>query len=379
VTQSPSLETPSSNRLLRTEETIRQGIAGGLHLGAQLFVAHRGTTVADVAIGESSPGVALRRDDLMLWLSSTKPVTAMALAILWERRLLDLDDPVVRFLPEFGQHGKDRITLRHLLTHTAGIRMLDVGFPRLSWDEIVARIAAMRPEPRWQPGHKAGYHTASSWFILGEVIARIGGQPFLEFVRGEVLEPLGMHDTWIGMPTDRYTAYSAAGRIVPLWKTEGEAVAGEASGEAWTVNSQPGGNGRGPVRELGQFYLALLARGKAAGRSVWTPQTVEAMTSRHRVGMLDHTFQHRLDWGLGFIINSNEYGADTVPYGYGHRSSPRTFGHSGYRSSVGFADPEQDLVVALAFNGTPSNEAHEGRLRRVLDSLYDDLGIAWGS
>ncbi|HSG38419.1 MAG TPA: serine hydrolase, partial [Thermoanaerobaculia bacterium] len=100
-----------------------------------------------------------------------------------------------------------------------------------------------------------------------------------------------------------------------------------------------------------------------------------AFTTPSRVGMTDVTFKHVLDWGLGFIINSVQYGAETVPYGYGHHASPRTFGHSGYRSSTGFADPEARLVVALAFNGTPGNDAHEARVRRVLDGVYEDLGL----
>ncbi|HYX24135.1 MAG TPA: serine hydrolase, partial [Thermoanaerobaculia bacterium] len=102
-------------------------------------------------------------------------------------------------------------------------------------------------------------------------------------------------------------------------------------------------------------------------------QTVEALTARHRAGMVDATFKHVLDWGLGFIVNSVQYGAETVPYGYGRHASARTFGHSGYRSSTGFADPERGLAVALAFNGTPGNERHEMRVRSVLDAVYEDL------
>ncbi len=123
----------------------------------------------------------------------------------------------------------------------------------------------------------------------------------------------------------------------------------------------------------------LLGRGSWRGRRVLLPQTVEAFTAPHRIGMLDVTFKHVLDWGLGFIVNSNQYGAETVPYGYGHHASPRTFGHSGYRSSTGFADPERGLAVALVLNGTPSNERHEARIRSLLDALYEDLGLAAGS
>jgi CubicO group peptidase (beta-lactamase class C family) len=99
------------------------------------------------------------------------------------------------------------------------------------------------------------------------------------------------------------------------------------------------------------------------------------MTARHRVGMFNQTFKHVMDWGLGFIVNSNQYGADTVPYGYGPHASWRTFGHSGYQSSVAFADPKNELAVAIVFNGTPGEAAHDRRVRGVLRGLYEDLGL----
>ncbi|HEX4966411.1 MAG TPA: serine hydrolase domain-containing protein [Thermoanaerobaculia bacterium] len=371
--------TGTVERLPRTRQAIEEGIRWRLHLGAQVYVSLRGEAVADGALGENRPGEPLTGDHLMLWLSSTKPAGAVALAQLWERGLLELDDPVARHIPEFGAHGKERITLRHLLTHTAGIRMLDVGWPERSWEEIVAKICAMRPEPRWVPGEKAGYHTASSWFVLGEVIRRVDGRPFDRYVREEVFVPLGMHDSWVGMPAERYLFYKGAGRLGALWNTEGP----EPKEHGWDteercVRPNPGGNGYGPVRELGRFYETLLARGMREGRRILSPQAVEALTARHRVGMMDATFKHVLDWGLGFIVSSAQYGTETVPYGYGHHASPRTFGHSGYRSSTGFADPERGLAVALAFNGTPGNEAHEQRVRSVLDAVYEDLGFAGG-
>ena len=370
-------------RLPRTREAILTGVREGLHLGAQLYVSRQGEAIADGAVGASRPGQPLRRDHLMLWLSSCKPVAAVAIAQLWERGRLELDDPVARHIPEFAAHGKGAITLRHLLTHTAGIRLLNVGWPQDSWDAIIARIAAMRPEPRWVPGCKAGYHHASSWFLLGEVVRRLDGRPFSRYVREEIFEPLGMLDSWIGMPVERYRELREQDRICPVYDTEGppggSPVQQGWDSEAWCTGTHPGGNGYGPISQLGRFYEMLLARGRAsgdaAGRRILSPQAVEAATARHRAGMLDHTFQHVLDWGLGFIVNSRQYGA-TVPYGYGDHASPRTFGHSGYRSSTGFADPEQGLAVALAFNGTPSHDAHERRIRTVLDALYEDLGLA---
>jgi CubicO group peptidase (beta-lactamase class C family) len=375
-----SIQTDPWARLPRTRRALDAGLDLGVHLGAQLHVDLRGETVADAALGENRPGEPLTPDHLMLWLSSTKPVAAVAIAQLWERGLLELDDPVARHLPEFAVHGKEGITLRHLLTHTAGIRMLDTGWPAASWEEIVARIAGSKPEPRWVPGQKAGYHLGSSWFILGEVVHRLSGLSFDRYVREAIFLPLGMTDCWIGMPAERYRAYAEEGRLGLLYNTEGA----PPRQHSWTAESRltgihPGGNGYGPMRQLARFYGMLLGRGgspEGDGQRVLSPQTVEALTARHRVGMVDVTFKHELDWGLGFILDSKRYGVETVPYGYGRLSSPRTFGHSGYRSSTGFADPEAGLAVALVMNGTPSEAAHEQRIRAVLDAVYEDLGIA---
>jgi CubicO group peptidase (beta-lactamase class C family) len=375
-------ETSPWERLPRARRALEEGLDEGVHLGAQLCVWLAGETVADASLGENRPGEPLRPDHLMLWLSSTKPVAAVAVAQLWERGLLELDDPVARHLPEFAAHGKEGITLRHLLTHTAGIRMLDTGWPAASWDEIVARIAASKPEPRWVPGRKAGYHLASSWFILGEVVHRLSGRPFDRYVREEIFLPLGMADCWIGLPAERYRAYAQEDRIGLLYNTEGA----PPRPHSWTSEPRlegihPGGNGYGPMRELVRFYRMLLGRGSSSdpdGRRVLSPQAVEALTARHRVGMVDQTFRHELDWGLGFILDSKRYGLETVPYGYGRLCSPRTFGHSGYRSSTAFADPEAGLAVALVMNGTPSEEAHERRIRAVLDAIYLDLGLGDG-
>jgi len=105
-------------------------------------------------------------------------------------------------------------------------------------------------------------------------------------------------------------------------------------------------------------------------------QTAEAMTARHRSGMYDHSFAHVIDWGLGFIINSNQYGAETVPYGYGSHASPRTFGHSGWQTSSAFCDPEHGLVVAWVCNGTPGEKQHQERQRAINTAIYEDLRIA---
>jgi CubicO group peptidase (beta-lactamase class C family) len=359
----------------RTLALLEEGRAGGLHSGGQLYVSLRGKPVVEAAFGEARPGEPLRSEHLMLWMSSSKPVTAVGIAQLWERELLKLDDQVAKHLPEFAAGGKESVTIRHLLTHTGGIRTLETGWPKKSWDAIVAEICALRLEPRWVPGEKAGYHMASSWFILGELIQRLDGRPFARYVREEIFLPLGMGESWIGIDPDSFP--TLAPRLVPIWdtaKTPPEMHRWHLAPRATHPN--PGSNGYGPMRQLGRFYEALLGGGEWADRRILRPQTVEALVARHRTGLVDQTFRHVLDWGLGFIPNPAVYGAESVPYAYGPHASRRTYGHSGYRSSTAFADPEHGLVVALAVNGTPSHEAHTERFRTLCAAIYEDLGLA---
>jgi len=331
----------------------------------------------------------------MLWMSSTKPVAAVAICQLWERGRLELDDPVARHIPEFAQGGKERVTVRHLLTHTGGVRMLATGWPEAGWEGTVARVCAQRLEPRWEPGRKAGYHLASSWFILGELVHRLDGRRFERYVREEIFEPLGAFDCWIGMPAERFRDYGS--RIAPMFDTSaasasasgptaaaaeaGVAAAGPAlsesgaTAEARLVVPSPGGNGCGPVSELARLYRMLIAGGELDGRRLLRRETVEALAARHRVGMVDATFRARLDWGLGVIVNSAHYQEPQMPYGYGPLAGPRTFGHSGARSSTAFADPDAGLVAALAVNGMPSDDAHRQRFERLAEALYRDLEL----
>lgn len=404
--------------LPRTQAALLRGIEQGLHPAAQLYVSRHGTPVAELALGEarpisSTPSVPMRGDTLVLWLSSTKPVAAVAIGQLWERGKLALDDPIARHVPEFAQNGKEAITIRHALTHTGGFRLPQVGWPAASWEETIARVCAARLEPRWVPGEKAGYHMSSSWFALGEVVRRLDGRPFAEYVRDEIFLPLGMDDCWIGMPADRYRGYVDAGRLAQPWNTEVRQPRPHVwDEEAYVTRCSPGGNGWGPMRQLGRFYEALLAGGALDGRRVLLPQTVEALLARHRVGMVDHTFRQVMDWGLGFIPNSRPGLVETfaalrqlegagpasgaapanatadapsptppppdveLPYHYGAHASRRAVGHSGYRSSTAFVDPPHGLVVALAVTGTPSDAAHAARFREVLAAIYEDLGLA---
>jgi len=351
---------------------LEAGLKTRHYLGGQIYVSIAGEEVLDIAFGESRPGQELRRDHLMLWLSSTKPVTAVAIAQQYQRGKLDWNDPVAKFIPEFAQKGKEQITIRHLLTHTAGFRTADRLPDELPWEQMVEEICVAPLEPGWVPGGKAGYQIASSWYILGEIVSRLTGKAYPDYVRANVFLPLGMVDSWIGMPSEEFRRYGeriapmyatdiGQPREVPLWNTQGGCAI-----------CRPASNGRGTASDLGRLYQALLRR---QPELMLKDATVGEITSRQRVGMFDQTFHHVIDWGLGFIINSNRYGPESVPYGYGRLASDETFGHSGAQSSCAFADPRHRLVVVWILNGMPGERPHQRRARDLNTALYQDLQL----
>jgi len=370
------MDSPAFARFPFTARLLQADLAAGQHLGGQLFLRREGEIVLDAAWGEAREGIPARPDTLFTWLSASKPIAAIGIARLWEADRLTLDQRVADFIPEFAQGGKEALTLAHLLTHTGGFRSADAVWNNATAAENLARAIAAPLEEGWVPGETAGYQMSASWYILGEVIRRLTGKPFEQWAREEIFLPLGMNHSWFAAPPEVYRGYgdrigflhnTALGRrdAHRFWDTE--AAYGECV---------PGATGHGPVRELAHIYEMLAGGGEREGVRLLRPETVAHFTTRHRVGRFDLTFQHIVDWGLGIIVNSNRYGARTVPYGFGPHASEATFGHSGAQSSCAYYDPAQRLVAAWVLNGMPGEAPHRRRARDLNAALYEDLGLA---
>ena len=374
--------TDSLDRALpKTFSVIQAGIERGLHSGFQIFVSLRGEVIADTGVGDAGlrgingPPRPMTANSLVLWLSAGKPLTAAAVLQLVENKRLELETAVASVIPEFAAGGKESITMRHLLTHTGGFRNVETGWPKTSWDEAVSRVCAAPIEEGWQIGETAGYHPSSSWFILGEIIARVSGRPFSDYLREEVCEPLGMLDTWNGMPSGFRSQNEE--RLGGLSQRErGKTELLPWHDELHCAAASPGVNTRGPVRELGRFYESLLGGLRDDACPILSQESVSLLTERHREGKFDETLRHQVDFGLGTIVNSNRYGAETVPYGFGRFCSEGTFGHGGAQSSIGFGDLQNELVVAWAANVRAGEGQHQRRNREINSAIYEDLGLS---
>lgn len=365
--------------LPRTARLIREGIERGWHAGVMVYASIEGRVVVNDAIGQAAPEVPLTRDTVLPWLSAGKPLTAVAILQLVEAGRLDLDDAVAERVPEFGQNEKDGVTLRHLLTHTGGIQPIASGWPSKPWNEIIDRICRARLKHGWQLGVDAAYDPQRSWFLLGEVLSRLEDKPIGQALTERIGELLGLDEACLSLSkSDEEQLGSRLGRLHAA--SEGN----WSAGNDWKVDPivpsaeaapSPGSSWRGTARELGRFYEMLLRGGVADSGRVLQEETVKLLTGRQREGRFDQTFQHVVDFGLGVIVDSNRYGTETVPYGFGRHCSPGTFGHGGSQSSIGFADPAHGLATVVIANGRPGEEAHQVRNRELNSALYEDLGL----
>lgn len=360
----------------RSYQLVREGIESDLHIGAQIYVSRDSKPLIHQALGLAQLGGGpITTQTLMLWLSSGKPLTAVGILQLWERGDVDISHPVATYIPEFASGGKAPVTIFHLLTHTGGVRLVDIGWPHTTWDEVIQRICVAPLEADWQPGEKAGYHASSSWYILGEIIQRVTGEKLTKYLQKQVFYPLEMVDCWLGMDANAYEQYEARISVLPHMNTvdrRSHRLANRA-GCLWT---SPGENFYGPAAQFARFYETLLSGGRFRDFQLLRPETIQQMVMRQRVGMFDESFRHVIDWGLGVILDSKYHGVEALPYGYGKHASDSAFGHSGNQSSTAFADPKHQLVVALAFNGMPGERPHQKRIKPILEAIYEDLGLA---
>jgi CubicO group peptidase (beta-lactamase class C family) len=351
-------------------EVLERQRAEDLHDCAQAYVSLDGEILLDAAMGESRPGRALRTDDVMLWYSSGKPLTTVAILRLWERGLLGLDDPVAEYVDGWG-NGKERCTVRHVLVHTGGFPMygssdFDTDLPSA---EVLARIAAT--PAAWEPGTKAGYHPVTGWKVLGAIVEAVDGRPVETYVHDEILTPLGATSSSLGVSLERQE--SLGDRLVPVaWKGHRFPVVEDDGGLRmvpyridelhnlpWHVaKAEPGASMRGPARELGAFYESLLG----FGPELLEPRTVELMGAVHRHDLRDAVFGFAANWGLGVTVD--------LSGGAGRRA----YGHGGMASSRGLADPDCGLVAVVVCNGLPNPMAAEQRLVDLTDAIYTALG-----
>jgi CubicO group peptidase (beta-lactamase class C family) len=343
----------------------------GLHPAIALCVRRRGKVVIDRAIGHAhgnapgaspdAPRQAATPRTLFNIYSASKSMTAMVVHLLDERGLLHLDDPVAEYLPEFGKHGKDWITMRHILTHRAGIPAIPAG-TNVDLDlvtdlwRVVELLCDARPVS--VPGRRLAYHALTGGFIVGAVVERITGKDIRSFWESEVLRPLGFEHLSYGVPAAEVGAVAenvfTGPPTAPLYAAILRKAFGVGIHEACELSNDPrfltaivpAGNVIGTANEASRFFQLLLQGGELDGVRIFGRRTVQRAMMEQTFLEIDSTIGLPVRYGMGFMLGSKWLSF------WGH-DTPRAFGHVGFTSVSVYADPDRDISVALMTTGKP--------------------------
>ncbi len=317
------------------------------------------------------------KDTLVNVYSTTKGMTALCAHILADGGRLDLDAPVTEYWPEFGQADKAKIPVRQLLTHEAGLPIIDEELPTgaaLDWERMVEALE--HQSPVWEPGSKQGYHAVTYGWLVGEVVRRASGaNRFGDFLAQAVTGPLGL-DMYVGTPVSEHHRVADLVRdrldapVTPTASTDEEtpelkamrerfaamlnpnSLASRSLGLAsvpfaannnsaeWRSAQLPAANGHTNARALARMYGALARGGEVDGIRLLSPESV-AQAAAEQVYGPDAVLVVETRRSLGFML--------PVPGQPDHRG-PASFGHAGAGGSLGYADPERGIGFGYTMN-----------------------------
>jgi CubicO group peptidase (beta-lactamase class C family) len=333
-------------------DALADVLAGQHGPGAAVACWSEGAWVADLWGGDAdAAGRPWQRDSLVQPYSATKPFAAMCALVLVERGQLDLDAQVQRYWPEFTAPA----TVRQLLSHQAGVVVLDVPVPTetfYDWTGLCALLAAQ--QPHWEPGTSPGESALFYGHLAGEIVRRIDGRTPGRFLREEVCGPLGL-DFHVGlMPAELARTADLAGLDrLALASREAPALYQRAmsnppgvfdpdvvNGRAWRVAEVPAVNGHGTARGTAGLYAAL-----AVGHLL-SPGLLADATSAQCSGV-DAVFGEPVSWGLGFGVDDVGYGMGGVGGSY----AGMTDGYAFCFLTAAMGDHDRASAVENAFRG----------------------------
>ena len=297
--------------------------------------------------------------------SATKGVAAAVLLLLHQRGQLDLDAPVGHYWPEFKARGKERVLVRHVLNHRAGLPVLDRPLtPQEALDPLRGPAAVAAQTPAWEPGTDHGYHALTYGWLLDELVRRVTGQGTGRWLASQVTGPLGL-ELWLGLPESEAGRVGRVGRVEGAEPTGGlrarpkrsvtEAYEDPASltrrafaaispfpdqnDPAYRASALPATNAMATADGLARFYATLI--GDTAGDTrLFTPETVELARTEESAGP-DRILVVGTRFGLGYMLHGSASPLLT----------PGSFGHPGRGGALGFADPETGIAFGYVTNG----------------------------
>ena len=341
----------------QVQAAIDRMVDSGAERGMQVAVYRRGELVVDAVAGQADPesGRAVTGDTPFYNFSIVKGAAATIIHVLADRGLFTYDTPVADIWPEFGAHGKQTVTLRHVLNHSAGVP----GIPLQTtvedlcdWDKMCASIAD--EELWWEPGTQVGYHAYTFGYIVGEIVRRATGKPISQVLRDDVSGPLGVADElYFGMPASEQRrlarledAENSSGQMpelppdLPMFKASPMSLypTAELGNRADILAADIPAGGKTSARAIARMYAALID--EVDGVRLITPGRLREATALSMSGV-DAVFGMPSAWALGYAIGRP---------GSTSQESPTAFGVGGAGGSFAYGDTANGIAFGLTKN-----------------------------
>jgi CubicO group peptidase (beta-lactamase class C family) len=372
------MDAESAARIWRGVEQVYRS---GVHPAIALCVRRAGKVVIDRAIGhargngprdgEDAERVLATPETPFVIFSASKAITAMVAHLLDERGQIHIADRVCEYIPEYARHGKESITIEHVLSHRAGIpnvprEMLDLDLIDRP-DVILAGMCDAKPTTR--PGKALAYHAVSGGFLIGEIVRRVTGDDIRTVLAREILDPLGFRWCNYGVaPSDVPSvalSYATGAPVLPPISIVLERALGSPVDRLTEMSNDPriltgiipAANTVTTANELSRFFELLRRGGELDGVRIFEPRTIRRALTEQSYLEFDLTLGFPTRYGLGFMLGAKRlslYGPDTE----------HAFGHLGFTNVIGWADPERAVSGALITSGKPV--------------VYPELPQLWG-
>lgn len=378
-------------------EAVREAFAENFALrreiGAACSVYHKGERVVDLwgGVRNKATGELWEEDTMALVYSATKGLAAMTLAVAHSRGWLDYDELVCTYWPEFAQNGKERITVRQLLAHHAGLFALDEPIDKsLVADLDRLAVVLARQKPAWEPGTRQGYHAVTIGFYEGELLRRIDPQhrSLGQFFQDEIATPLAL-DFYIRLPESIPDERLAPlvdpsfpemlfgfpiGLTLAIFNRRSNfrraLMGSELAHDDERIYSRnleiPAGGGVGTARAIAHAYSVFATGGQELELRPATLKELAAPAIPPTHGFYDEVMKGEVQFSLGFMKSS-------PPWSFG---SPCSFGAPGAGGSLGFADPQAQIGYAYVPNRKGTSLTGDPRDVALRNALYRATPVA---
>jgi CubicO group peptidase (beta-lactamase class C family) len=375
----------------RIWQAVRYWYQAGMHPAIQLCLRHNGRVVLNRAIGHGwgnaptdphdAEKVPATTETPFCVYSAAKAISTTVVHMLVERGHFALDDRVCDYLPSYTSHGKDRTTIRHVMTHSAGVPIYTGPRPDLNRmdDSDYVREKLGELKPLYRPGLVHIYHALTWGPLVREIVSATTGKDIRDVLAAEILDPLGFRWTNYGV-TAQDVPLVAPSHVTgkplpaPIAAVFRAAVGGTmlqiipfSNTPKFLTSVVPSSSTVSTADELSRFAEMLRRGGELDGVRVMRPETLRAATTACRRLRPDvATGLAPLRWGTGYMLGSKRFG----PFG---RNAPAAFGHTGLVNIAVWADPQRALAAGLISSGKPGSHREANRYTAVMDRITAEI------